>query len=174
MLTRPEDIARFAAETGLCGWETYGRGDRPPGDLARALRPFVDAGLLVTSSKRENGVMQYLVKRSRTISRTGRSSLPPRAPRNYGRAAQSDLTRVFQCLVRAACRGLPCPSYSEIARRCSIDRQMAGYRVRQLASKGRVAVLTDAHTGWRVITITSGPHAGKHTMMARSGLLGAT
>jgi hypothetical protein len=162
MLKRPEDVLRFAADAAPGAWESYGRGDHPPREMVRAMQPFVAAGVLVPAAKREGAGFLYLVKRSRTAPKVRVRAA--RAARAH--PAQSDQSRVLRCLIRAACRRLPCPSYAQIARRCDISERAARHRVQQLARAGRIAATYDAHTGQRVITITAGPHAGKSTMLS--------
>lgn len=162
MLKDSDDIARFASTAAPGSWETYGRGDHPPRDMVRAMRPYVESGALVPTSKREAAGMLYMVRR-------GRGALPPRSAAKRGtwrQRGKTDLGRVLTCLVRAACRGTVCPTYSDIAQRCGLSRRTARYRVEQLIKAGRIAAEHDLHTGWRVVTILVGPHAGKATMAA--------
>lgn len=168
MLKDPADLERFARNAQPGAWETYGRGERPPSDMVRAMRPLVDAGVLVPTCKREGGGLLYLVKR-------GAGTMPPRVharprtPRNWRQQSKVDLARVHQCLVLAARRGAPCPSYRELAQRLGLSWRGARHRVEQLIRTEQIRSVYDQATGWRVVTILTGRNAGCSTMAQPKG-----
>lgn len=164
MLKDPGDIDRFVSDARVGDWATYGQGDHPPRDLVRAMRPYVDAGVLVPTSKREAAGMLYLVKRAKGVVPLSALDRQRSKARSWRQRGVADLGRVFQCLVRAARRGVPCPAYCEIARVCQLSREGARARVRQLVRTGKIASTYDEAAGWRVITVLVGPHAGRSTM----------
>lgn len=165
MLKDPTDIDRFVRDASPGTWATYGRGEHPPRELVDAMRPYVDAGALIPTSKREAAGMLYLVKRGRgALDRAQAKRVVVARKGNWRNRSKTDLARVFECLVRAAWRGAVCPTHIEIGSRCGLTRDAARERVRELVRRGRIASAHDPHTGWRVITILAGPHAGKSTM----------
>ncbi len=145
----------------------YGRGSTPPRDLVQAMRPFVDAGVLHPTSKRENGEMRFLVQR-------GSGDLSAALARRQGRGVvrrkrirKTSTSMVFDSLVRAARRGEPCPTNEELARSCHLSGKLAAsYRMRVLVSEGKIAVEDHSPWGRRVVTILRGTCAGKSTREA--------
>lgn len=142
----------------------YGRGDSPPRELVQSMRPFVDSGALVPLRHRDGSGFVFLVER-------GRGSLPARGRRGAGRGAvrrkrirKSSLTMVFEVLQRAARNGLPCPTNDELAASCHLSGKLAAsYRMRCLVQSGHIGVEDHSPWGRRVVTILTGPHAGKAT-----------
>jgi hypothetical protein len=169
MLKLPGDIDRFAASAQPGDWATYGRGDHPPRELVRAMRPYVDAGVLVPTSKRDAGGLLYLVKRVRGSLPQKASRRAP-AQRSWRQQGKLDLARVLQALTLAARRGAPCPSYRDLAQRLGMSWRAARHRVDQLVKSGTISSAFDERTGWRVVTILTGRFAGCSTMAAPAGI----
>lgn len=144
----------------------YGRGEAPARELVQAMRPFVDSGALVPLRRRDGSGFVFMVER-------GRGSLPVRARASRGavrnkRIRKSSLTLVFEALVRAARRGLPCPTNDELAARCHLSGKLAAsYRMRCLVQSGHISVVDHSPYGRRVVTILTGAHTGKATREAK-------
>ena len=148
----------------------YGRGDHPPRDLVRVMRPLVDCGVLLPVRKREGKGFAFQVQRgsadmSSALAR--RQSRQSRGTTRRRRVRKSSLTMVFDCLVRAAKAGAPCPTNDELARKCRLSGKLAAsYRMRRLVTLGRISVVDHSPWGRRVVTIITGPHAGAQTCEA--------
>ena len=89
----------------------------------------------------------------------------PKLERPYG--------RVFALLEQAAARGHRCPTNPQLAVQLRLDgiHAAAGSMaavVTELARQGRLSVRVYAHN-FRTITVHSGPHAGKTTMLPPEG-----
>ncbi len=144
----------------------YGRGESPPREMVQAMRPFVEAGALLPLRQRDGGGFTFIVER-------GRGALPrgqriSRGAVRRKRIRKSSLTMVFEALVRAARRGTPCPTNEELAALCHLSgRLAASYRMRCLVQSGHVSVEDHSPYGRRVVTILTGPHAGKATKEAK-------
>lgn len=165
MLKGPDDIERFARDAAPGSWETYGRGDHPPREMVRAMAPFVAAGVLVPTSKREASGFLYLVKRGRGVL-PHRTSARAVKRTSWRHQSMADRARVLQALTLAARRGAPCPSYRDLAQRLGLSWRAARHRVDQLVRAGAIASEFDEHTGWRVVTVLTGRWAGCSTMRA--------
>ena len=144
----------------------YGRGDAPSRELVQAMRPFVDSGALVPLRHRDGSGFVFLVER-------GRGAVPARSRRSRGavrrkRIRKSSMTMVFEALQRVARKGLPCPTNEELAQACHLSgRLAASYRMRCLVQSGHISVEDHSPYGRRVVTILTGPLAGKATREAR-------
>lgn len=160
------DFIRFAemAQPGEC--LIYGRGERPAREAVQAMRPLVESGVLHPAAQCRDGVCTFTVQRG-----TGPIDLSrPRARRGAvrrRRMRKTDLTLVFEMLVRAAKAGRACPTNEEIARKCGLsDKLAASYRMRKLVHQGLIAVEDRSPYGRRVVTILKGAQAGKATCEA--------
>lgn len=163
MLKDPADIERFVRGSEVGDRAVYGRGESPPREISEYLRPYIANGALETNIKRDSAGAQYQLKR-------GRGAMPTRdavnaAKKNWRARRKGDLGRVFECLVRAACRNEVCPTNQQIGHRCGLSLRTAKLRVEQLAKAGRIRSEFTRRTGWRVITILRGPHTGRSTLM---------
>lgn len=141
----------------------YGRGNNPPRELVQAMRPYVDAGVLHPTQKRVAGEMRFLVQRGRgDFAQAARG--PRRGAVRRRRVRKSTLTLVLECLVRAVRREQACPTNEEIAAACGLTGKLAAsYRVRRLVAAGKIAVVDHSPWGRRVVTILTGPMAGRST-----------
>jgi len=168
MLLRAGDIERFArdAQPGDCA--SYGRGERPPSALVRAMSALVEAGVLAPVRKREGDHWLFLVQRgSAPLERAERRA---RGPVRRKTVRRSSLSMVLQCLTAAALAGVVCPSNEQIARRCHLSgKDSARYRVNLLVKKGRIAIEDRGPLLPRVVTVLTGRHAGKSTLRTPSG-----
>lgn len=158
-----DQLSRAAPGTTI----EYGRGSAPPRELVQAMRPFVDAGVLHPTSRREAGEIRYLVQRgsgdlsAALLRRQGRGVVRRR------RIRKTSTSMVFDSLVRAARRGEPCPTNEELARTCHLSGKLAAsYRMRVLVAEGKISVEDHSPWGRRVVTILTGIHAGKATRQA--------
>lgn len=166
MLRRVDDITRFALDARPGDCASYGRGDRPPEDLVRASRPYVDAGVLLPTAKREAGGFLFLLQRTSSTAQVRLPRSTAAEARSWRRKTKAVRARVLLMLLTAAKRGWPCPTYAQIAQRCQLSRKGAESHVRSLIRHGQILSEHDPQSGWRVITICSGQHAGLHTMRA--------
>lgn len=159
-----DDIAAFAARAQAGEQMVYGRGERPPREVVRAMAPLVEAGILSPVSKREAGGHLFMVQRtSMAFGARG----PSRGRVRRRRITKSSFSLVLDCIVQAARRGMPCPTNDELAARCGLSGKVAAsYRVRRLVATGRIAVEDRSPLGRRVVTILTGIHAGKATVEA--------
>jgi hypothetical protein len=164
MLCRAGDILRFAESAQPGAQATYGRGDRPPLELVKAMRTLVDAGVLHPKRKREGGEFLFLIERGTApISAADQR----RAARGFARrrtVKRSSLSMILQALTLAAVSDRPCPSNEELAKRCGLSgKDSARYRVGLLIRSGRIAVEDCGPNAPRIVTILTGRHAGKST-----------
>lgn len=168
-----DDIYRFAALARPGETLVYGRGAEVPRETVRAMRPLVDAGVLHPARVCRDGVCTFTVQRgsaslgggridlSRGLGSAGRGRVRER------RVRKSSLTMVFEMIARAARRGAPCPSNSEIAAACGLSgKQAVIYRVRKLVQSGRIAIEYRGPYNQRIVTVLTGPCAGKATCEA--------
>lgn len=165
MLCGEGDIYRFAEQASPGSQIAYGRGEHPPRDLVRAMRPLVDAGVLHPKRKREGREFLFLIERgSRPFigSTTGRLS---RGAVRRKVVRRSSLSMVLACLTSAAAAGRPAPTNEQIARACRLTgKDAARYRVGLLVRQGRIAIEDCGPLSPRVVTILTGRHAGKSTL----------
>ncbi|MGD9470635.1 MAG: hypothetical protein AB7G24_00895 [Novosphingobium sp.] len=143
----------------------YARGEHPPREAVRAMAPLVAAGVLAPISKREAGGFLFMVERGRAP--LGSMRPPRRGTVRRRRVRKTSLAMVFDLLVRAAQRGEACPTNEEIAAQCRLSGKLsASYRMRRLVQAGRIAVEDHSPFGRRVVTILTGPQAGRRTVEA--------
>lgn len=164
MLCREGDIYRFAEEARPGAHLAYARGERPPRELVQAMRTLVDAGVLHPKRKREGSEFLFLVERGTAPLSAAEQR---RAARGFVRRSairRSSLSMVFECLKMAAVTGRPCPSNTQLARRCGLSgKDAARYRVDLLSRQGRIAIEDGGPNAPRVVTILTGRHAGRST-----------
>lgn len=159
MLREVGDLERFAETAKPGARVTYGRGERPPAELVRAMQPFIASGALAPMRKREGTGFLFMVER-------GRGDLPARR-KVRRRTVKTALSRVFDCLSRAAARGEPCPTNDELAEWCALSGKLqASYRVRQLVKMGWITVEDRSPFGRRIVTVLHGPRKGTVTREA--------
>lgn len=168
MLTRPDDLVRFAELAAPGARETYGRGSNPPRELVDAMRPLVDARVLIPVRKREGADFLFLVQRgSAPFSgpvRRGRGDAGSRGVVRRKMVQRSSLSMMMAVLRDCAVRKAPCPSNEELARRCRLSgKAAASYRLRLLVQRGRIAIEDRGPMRARQVTILTGRHAGKST-----------
>lgn len=158
-----DQLSRAAPGTTI----EYGRGSTPPRDLVQAMRPLVEAGMLHPTSRRVNGEMRFLVQRGSGDLSSALARRQSRGVARSRRIRKTSTSMVFDSLVRAARRGMPCPTNEELARSCQLSGKLAAsYRMRVLVGEGKIAVEDHSPYGRRVVTILSGPCAGKATCEA--------
>lgn len=142
----------------------YARGANPPRELVRAMRPLVDAGLLHPTQKRVGGETRYLVQRGAGDFTEALNRRTGRGVVRRQRIRKTSLSMVLDCLVRAVRRGDPCPTNEELAAVCGLSGKLAAsYRMRRLVADGKIALEDHSPWGRRVVTILTGPLAGKAT-----------
>lgn len=160
------DFFRFAEMAQPGERLVYGMGERPSREAVQAMRPLVDAGVLHPAARCRDGVCTFTVQRGSGPIDLAR----PRARRGAvrrRRMRKSEMTLVFEMVVRAAKAGRACPTNEEIAGKCGLsDKLAASYRMRKLVQQGLIAVEDRSPYGRRVVTILKGPHAGKATCEA--------
>lgn len=161
MIQRPGDIERWMLRAAPGDRESYGRGERPPRDLVRAMQPLVDNELLRPVAKREGREFLFLIERTtRPLQRMGRTS---RGPVRRARR-RSVLGLIFNLLVQAAREGRPCPSNAQLAQRCGLNsKQAASHQLHLLAERGRIGIEGGVGGEARVVTVLHGKHAGRRT-----------
>lgn len=128
------------------------------------MRALVDAGVLHPKRKREGSEFLFLVERGTAPLSAADER---RAARGYVRrktVKKSSLSMVLQCLTAAAVFDRPCPSLTDIAKRCGLSgKGSASSRVSMLAKQGKISVEDCGPLAPRVVTILTGRHAGKST-----------
>ena len=146
----------------------YARGDRPPADLVRGMRPLVEAGILHPTQHRDGGQIRFLVQRGAGDLTSALSRRPRRGVVRRRRVRKSSISMVFECVASAARKGAACPTNEELALACGLSgRLAASYRMRKLVAEGRIAIEDRHPYGRRVVTILTGPLAGRSTCEAK-------
>lgn len=161
MIQRPGDIENWLRRAGPGDRESYGRGERPPRELVRAMQPLIRSELLRPVAKREGREFLFLIERTtRPLHRMGRTSCGPvrRAKR------RSVASLMFNLLVQAARRGVPCPSNAQLAQRCGLQsKQAASHQLHLLVAAGRIAIAGGTGGEARMVTVLIGKYAGRRT-----------
>lgn len=157
------DIFRWAEQASAGDSVAYGRGERPPVDLVRAMRPLVEAEAIRPVLKREGGEFLFMVQRTaRPLAR--HAHRPSRGPVRRKSVKRSVLSVLFNTLVLAARDGRPCPGNAALAARCGLSsKQAASHQLHVLAERGRIAIEGGVNGTPRVVTIRWGRHSGKQT-----------
>ncbi|NOW44085.1 hypothetical protein FHW96_000212 [Novosphingobium sp. SG751A] len=121
-----------------------GAGPDPEHEVVRQVNAWRRAGDVVTVQQRVNGRLHYLVERSRRDKGRAATIAPDMAETVEG--------RMFAAIDRAAQKGMPCPSYTDLADALGLrDKQAAAHRFRKLVSAGLISVRDIG--GRRVVTI---------------------
>ena len=163
MLHRADDVIAWAERAAPGDFVAYGRGERPPVDLVRAMAPMVAAGSLHPKSKREGGQFLFLVERG-VAPLARHAHRPSRGPVRKKAVRRTVLSVLFNALVLAARDGRPCPTNPQLAQRCGLaSKQAASHQLHLLAARGRIAITGGTNGEPRRVTILWGRHAGKST-----------
>ena len=161
----PDDMIRFAEAARPGDRRVYARGAMPPPALVAAMRPLVEAGVLAPVRKREGAEFLFMVQRTSAACSPARVTRPAaRRGKVRVKRAKTAQTAVFECLCNAARRGLPCPTYDELAQVCGLaGRESARNRVRRMVALGWVAVEDRSPLDRNRVTILKGRFAGRVT-----------
>jgi len=93
------------------------------------------------------------------VEPVGNAPTKPKAPPRHRKSRedfQAEIDAAFISMERAAAKGVRCPVNKTF--------DVTSYRTMALAKAGRIKIEVYAHN-WRVVTILTGPHAGKTTAM---------
>lgn len=155
-MMKPEQVQDWVERASPGEDAVYCTGPRPSEAVGAAVRALHERGLVTMTSKRSGDGFRFIMQRLPTPQQRARAM----KNRGHFKTRSDDAKRttqaVFRQLARAANRGEPCPTNTELARIVGLrDSVAASYRVRCLVRDGKISVWEPSPLERRVVTIAA-------------------